>query len=250
MMRTWRERLSDRRLAAESELGFCWTELREHWVSAGHLGRDEHQLFEVPTGSAEFNSVCRIFAEAPREAPAYQFSAPKAWGTVRILRVERIENGPQAEGGAKPYHEALRRSFADQGLKFEPGVHTCWAFHGANASAVESIITNPVSGFQPLASGTRNATLWGSGTYFARDARYVAESNFCGPQAADGTRQMLLCLLMIGIPCLGDPEHKGVLPFRSKPHRYHSSVDSLSSPEVYIVQHPGAAYPAYRITFA
>ena len=53
---------------------------------------------------------------------------------------------------------------------------------------------------------------------------------------------------MTGLPCLGSPQHKGVtasvaavttacdrsaaaevLPFRSKPYRYHSSVDSLSS---------------------
>merc|ERR1712110_1267472 len=99
---------------------------------------------------------------------------------------------------------------------------------------------NPVSGFQPLAAGTRNATLWGSGTYFARDAQYVAGSRFCDPPAADGTRQMLMCLLMTGMPCLGDPEHKGVLPFRQKPHRYNCAVDSLSSPEIYIIQNPGA----------
>lgn len=108
----------------------------------------------------------------------------------------------------------------------------------------------PVAGFQPLASGSRNAALWGSGTYFARDANYVADSHFCGPPAANGSRQMLMCLLSIGMPCAGDPQHRGVLPFRRKPHRYNSSVDSLSSPEIYVVQHPGGAYPAYLITFA
>ncbi|CAE7241778.1 PARP14 [Symbiodinium necroappetens] len=55
---------------------------------------------------------------------------------------------------------------------------------------------------------------------------------------------------MTGVPCLGDPDHKGVLPFRNKPHRYNCSVDSLSSPEIFIVQHPGSALPAYLITFA
>jgi len=144
----------------------------------------------------------------------------------------------------------VRRTFEDQRLEFEPGVHTCWAFHGADAAALESIITNPVNGFQPLATGSRNSSVWGSGTYFARDAQYVAGSHFCGQPAPDGTRQMLMCLLVTGMPCLGDPEHRGVLPFRRKPHRYNSSVDSLSSPEVYIVQNPGAAIPAYLITFA
>jgi len=134
-------------------------------------------------------------------------------------------------------------------VDFEPGTHTVWAFHGsADRQAIESIVTNPVAGFQPLASGTRGASLWGLGTYFARDASYVAHGGFCGPPTNDG-RQMLMCLVATGMPCLGDPYHKGVLPFRVRPHRYNSSVDSLSSPEIYIIQHPGAAIPAYLITF-
>jgi len=60
---------------------------------------------------------------------------------------------------------------------------------------------------------------------------------------------MLLCLLMSGIPCLGDPNHRGVLPIRQGRHRYNSSVDSISNPEIYVTQTPGAAYPAYVITF-
>merc|ERR1711988_1735780 len=58
-----------------------------------------------------------------------------------------------------------------------------------------------------------------------------------------------MCTVTIGIPCLGDPQHKGVLPFRQNPYRYNSCVDSLSNPEIFIVQHPSAAYPAYLITF-
>mmetsp|Transcript_14053 Transcript_14053/g.40460 ORF Transcript_14053/g.40460 Transcript_14053/m.40460 type:complete len:151 (+) Transcript_14053:91-543(+) len=148
-----------------------------------------------------------------------------------------------------PYYNSLARAIEDQEVAFEPGVHTSWAFHGADANAIDSIVNNVVAGFQPLASGTRGASLWGSGTYFARDARYVADGGFCGQPAIDGTRRMLACLLMSGIPCLGDPQHKGVLPFRKKPHRYNSSVDCLASPEIYITQQSGAAHAAYLITF-
>ena len=49
---------------------------------------------------------------------------------------------------------------------------------------------------------------------------------------------------MNGFVCLGDPEHKGVLPFRQGRHRrvvpcaagrgrYNASVDSLSNPEIF-----------------
>mmetsp|Transcript_90560 Transcript_90560/g.281955 ORF Transcript_90560/g.281955 Transcript_90560/m.281955 type:complete len:147 (+) Transcript_90560:1549-1989(+) len=144
----------------------------------------------------------------------------------------------------------MRRSLEDQKVEFEPGTHTVWAFHGsADRGAIESIVTNPVAGFQPLASGSRGASLWGSGTYFARDASYVAHGGFCGPPNHEGGRQMLMCLVATGIPCLGDANHKGVLPFRRQPHRYSCSVDSLSSPEIFIIQNPGAAYPAYLISY-
>lgn len=146
--------------------------------------------------------------------------------------------------------DAMSRSLEDQGMNFEPGVHTCWAFHGT--CDLDSIVSNPMAGFQPLVSGSKNSTLWGSGTYFARDAKYVFDGGFdlTGGRSADGTRRMLMCLLSTGMPCLGDPGHKGVLPLRRPPHRFHSAVDSVSNPEIYVVQHPGAAHPAYVITFA
>jgi len=250
MVRTWRHQRSQERLEAERWLGLRPERLRERWSSRGRRGRDERVLFEIPTGSDEFQHVAAVFKAAPAEKEAYNLSPQEEWDAVQVLRVERIENGPQQDGGFTPYCENVYQAFAAQSIKFEAGVHTCWAFHGADTTATESIVTNQVAGFQPLASGSRNAALWGSGTYFARDAHYVADSHFCGSPASDGTRQMLMCLIMLGMPCVGDPQHRGVLPFRQKPHRYNSTVDSLSCPEIYILQHPGAAYPAYLITFA
>jgi len=251
--RTWRQRLDERRRAAEEWLGLTPEQLCQRWGGRDRFflaGAETPKLAEVPPLEKEFQMVAAAFKAAPREAPAYVLGPARAWEQVRVLRVERVENRAQIEGSVQPYFCALRSALEDQGLAFEPGSHTCWGFHGARPDAVESIITNPVAGFQPLACGTRGAALWGSGTYFARDAQYVADSHFCGPPAPDGTRQMLMCLLLPGMSCLGDPSHRGVLPFRSRPHRYNSSVDSLSSPEIYVVQHPCAAYPAYLITFA
>jgi len=250
MVRTWRERLSEERLEAECWLGYTPERLRRHWSSHHRKGLDDQKLFDVPHGSEEFLRVAAVFHAAPKEPPAYMLSPQAMWDRVRILRVQRVENGLQVDGSTKPYHTSMRRSLEEQGIDFEPGTHTSWAFHGADNSAIDSIVSNPVAGFQPLASGSRGASLWGLGTYFAREAKYVADGGFCGPPAADGTRRMLMCLLSTGMPCLGDPQHKGVLPFRKSPHRYHCSVDSLSSPEIYIVQHAGAAQPVYLITFA
>merc|ERR1711988_1087137 len=245
MVSSWLHRLSTHRIEAEHWLGTDPEQLRNRWTSMDHMGMDDKKLHEVPRGTDEFAKVATIFKAAPSEAPSYNGISDAQWERTAILRIERVENG-LLEQSENAYFECLCRSIEDQGLPFQPGVHTRWAFHGTDQ--IESIIEDPLTGFQPLACGTRLGSLWGSGTYFARDARYVVDGNFC-PQRRDGTRQMLLCLLMTGMPCLGDPQHHGVLPFRQKPHRYNSSVDSLSSPEIFIMQHPGAAYPAYLITF-
>jgi Ca2+-binding EF-hand superfamily protein len=247
MIRSWASMLSEKRIAAERRLGYTLDCLRRRWESRDRQGEDEKQLFTIASNSEEFATVCEIFKAAPREAPAYQGCPVANWEKVHVLKVERVENGAQEAGAARSYAQCMKRSLEDQGLCFEAGVHTHWAFHGT--AAVESIVSNPMSGFQPLASGTRGASLWGPGTYFARDAKYVADGPFCGEAAADGSRRMLLCLLTTGMPCLGDPQNHGVLPLRQGTHRYDSTVDSLSSPEIFIVQHPGAAYPAYVITF-
>lgn len=249
MIRTWPDRLSETRIAAERWLGYTPERLRRLWASPGKRGREKQKLFEVPRESEEFEHIVAAFKAMPREAPAYQQVTPEKWQQVNVVRVERVENGTQEEGCTRPYYHSVRMTFEHQGLDFEPGIHTCWAFHGADAEAIDSIITNEVNGFQPLATGSRNSSVWGSGTYFARDAQYVAGSHFCGKPALDGTRQMLMSLLVTGMPCLGDPEHRGVLPLRRKPHRYNSSVDCLSSPEVFIIQQSGAAIPAYLLTF-
>jgi len=246
LLESWRDRITDSRLVGEQWLGLTPELLKRFWVSNGQRGLDDRKLFDVPRGSPEYEQVMAIFKSQPREPPMYCGQDPGMWYSTLVLKLERVENGQQLDGNAKPNCEALRSSIEEQGLKFEPSVHTRWAFHGTDA--IDSVVHNPMQGFQPLASGSRGSSVWGLGTYFARDAKYVSDGGFCPPGKA-GTRQMLMCLLMTGMPCLGDPGHKGVLPFRQRPHRYNSSVDSLSSPEIFIIQHPGAAYPAYLITF-
>ncbi|CAE7268571.1 PARP15 [Symbiodinium sp. KB8] len=249
LIESWRNQLSESRLEAQHWLGYSLERLRRLWASPGRLGRETSALFPVSPKSEEFRRVQAIFRAAPVEPPAYMLSSQASWERLPIHRIERVENGGQMECSTIPYRDGLRNSLREQGVDFDPSIHACWAFHGADQESLLSIIRDPVSGFQPLISGSRNSPVWGSGTYFARDAKYVADGQFC-PRQRDGSRCMLLCLVMLGMPCLGDPNQKGVLPFRQKPHRYNSAVDSLSSPEVYVTQMVGAAHPAYLITFA
>eukprot|EP00929_Paragymnodinium_shiwhaense_P077261 TRINITY_DN3978_c0_g1_i1.p1 TRINITY_DN3978_c0_g1~~TRINITY_DN3978_c0_g1_i1.p1 ORF type:complete len:909 (-),score=172.29 TRINITY_DN3978_c0_g1_i1:48-2774(-) len=245
---SWRDRLSDDRLAAECRLGYLPQQLHRFWASEGRRGRDAQKLFEVAKDSEEYRSIVGVFKAVPKERASYCGENQADWDVRPILRIERVENGLQYEATTRPYLEAVKRSIHDQGLAFEPGMHTRWAFHGTDA--IDAIVNNPLTGFQPLTAGRSRSSLWGAGTYFARDAKYVGEGGFC-KRLPDGSYRMLMCLLITGMPCLGDPEHHGLLPARmGAQHRYNSSVDFLSNPEIFIVQHPGAAYPAYVITFA
>jgi len=244
MMRSWASFLSPARLEAEQYLTYN----PDSWRSKFWTNRSTHDNPVVPVdpNSTEYRQVANLFLANPVVPRAYTDINPASWDRTRIIKIERVENELQLEGNARPYYSSLYRAVEDQGVRFEDGTHTRWAFHGSDA--LESIVTNPMSGFQPLVSGARSMALWGPGTYFARDAKYASDGGFCG-KSREGYDQMLLCILSIGFPCCGDCENRGILPFRQKYHRYNSSVDSLSNPEIYITQVPGAAYPAYVITF-
>jgi len=250
MIRTWRDRLLPKRLDAEAVIGHTPQRFRHFWINREwehmHVTHDNKFLFDVTRESAEFQAVSTVFTTSAKDPSSYGFNAQQ-WERCQVCRIQRVENAAQEEGGTRPYYDTVKRSFARMGIEFVPGVHTRWLFHGS--SAVDSIVSNPVQGFQPLASGSAGASVWGRGTYFARDAGYVASGPFCGQPATDGTRRMLMCLVTTGMSCIGSPHQTGILPVRQGPYRYNSSVDSLSSPEIFIIQHPGAAYPAYLITF-
>mmetsp|Transcript_27333 Transcript_27333/g.63731 ORF Transcript_27333/g.63731 Transcript_27333/m.63731 type:complete len:689 (+) Transcript_27333:116-2182(+) len=243
-MRSWANFLSPARLEAEAYLTYNPDSWRQKfWTNrAAH----DQPLIPLDPGSMEYRMVQTAFLANPVVPRAYTDINPAAWDRTRVMRIERVENELQLEGNARPYYSSLYRAIEDQGVRFEDGTHTRWAFHGSDA--LESIVTNPMSGFQPLVSGARSLALWGPGTYFARDAKYASDGGFCG-KSREGYNQMMMCLLSIGIPACGDSENRGILPFRQKYNRFNSTVDSLSNPEIYVTQVPGAAYPAYVITF-
>lgn len=250
LVRSWLDRLGEGRRQAEMSLGYSFGEFPRRWRSAWRRGLDDQKCFDVDPSSREFQDVYAVFRGESAETPAYNLSSQAQWNMTRILNMQRVENGLLLHGSVQPYMDLVKKSFKQQDLEFEPGVHTRWVFHGADSNALESITHSSIAGFLPVASGSRAASLWGSGTYFARDAQYVADGGFAeGSRKPDGSRQMLMCLMVVGMPCLGGPQQQGVLPFRQKPHRYNSSVDSLSSPEIFISQVTGTCYPAYLITF-
>lgn len=151
MVRTWKGRLTPERLEAERALGeephrlmFCERLKFAQFsrVRRPSMPRGDKVLFDVPVDSEEFRHISTIFKAAPREQAAYVLSQQESWDAARIVRIERVHNKPQLDNSTQPYYQSLRDSFSAQGLTLEPGTHTRWAFHGADAAAVESIVTN------------------------------------------------------------------------------------------------------------
>ena len=118
---------------------------------------------------------------------------------------------------------------------------------GAKHAAIASVINEPVSGFQAI-MGARD--LWGKGIYFARDAAYpfygTGTARFCHEEG--GVYKIMLCLVVTGLSCAGDADMK-LKPYFRKPMRYHSSVDSMAHPQIFIVNEGVAVCPAYVISF-
>jgi hypothetical protein len=193
----------------------------------------------VPAGSEEFQAVMQIFSSNPAEK-VYNFGHdwPK-----QICRIDRVQASGQFEA-LDAYYSSVQTGLDRQGTRFLPGVHTRWLFHGS--SAIDSIISDPLNGFKVTLSKT---SMWGVGNYFARDAQYPDDHGFFGEPRADGTKDMLLCLVVTGMSVLGD-EAYAIKPYRhGTHHRYNSYVDSMSNPEIFVVNTSTAVLPAYVITY-
>jgi hypothetical protein len=154
---SWRDRLAAQRIEAEARLTGNPAELMKKWSKNGK----DSVLCTVPTNSEEFDAVFKIFHSKPPEPTNYQQGGGGMWNK-RFLKVERVQNTPLLQG-ARTYYNKIDSLFRQEGIEFAANVHTRWVFHGTNA--VDAIVTDPVTGFQPLASGSRLGSLWGAGTY-------------------------------------------------------------------------------------
>lgn len=253
LIETWAGFITAHRRQAERALGHNPGSLLRFWeqAPAADGAGSEPVLFHVGRDSAEFQAVSSIFLAEPPQARHYgPGDILGRWSGTEVTRIQRIQNGCQREG-LQARHDCLRHGLRAQGVTFKEQVHARWLFHGpGSAEALDSIL-HTQEGFNPLLSGSSVGQLWGAGIYFARDAQYVAEPPYV-VTTDQGEKQVLLCLVEVGMPCAADPKHVGaqaLLPFRHAKHRYNSTVDSLSNPEIFVVQQNWQAIPSYLISF-
>jgi poly [ADP-ribose] polymerase 7/11/12/13 len=246
VLHTWQHFLSQDRQKAETALGLGPPgSLRRYWKSKDKEGLDSSKLFEVDKASEEYKNIEKIFKAEPVTKAHYH--AVRGWhNDVEILKIDRVENGDQSEASSMRY-ESARRNMKDQldgtGESFTQGVHTRWLFHGT--AAIDAIVQDPQNGFNEIMSGSAVGNLWGQGIYFARDAAYSVDYSRVNK---DGSKSMLLCHVTTGMCTVGDPEMR-ICPKRTGHHKFNSTVDSLSNPEIFVLQKSEGALPAYVITY-
>ena len=132
-----------------------------------------------------------------------------------------------------------------------------WAFHGCAAENVDNIITG---GFNRSYAG-KNATVYGPGSYFARDSSYSARNTYSPPDAY-GHKRIFMCRLAVGArisvqagysdkePPIRDAERLlgvGVLRYDTTTN---DRLDGSGLPEIFVAYKDNQAYSDYLVTFS
>ena len=95
------------------------------------------------------------------------------------------------------------------------------------------------------------ATVYGNGTYFAKQSWYSCNDKYSNPDA-QGLKYMYQARVLVGKPCLGTPGM--VEPAPLDPNNPYSglhdcAVDNVQNPFIYVVFSDAGAYPDYLISF-
>eukprot|EP00040_Diaphanoeca_grandis_P031036 m.184889 g.184889 ORF g.184889 m.184889 type:complete len:297 (-) comp32211_c0_seq1:57-947(-) len=202
---------------------------RKNWVSPNQAGMETQKLFPVDATTDEYRM---IVAEVNKTLPN------------KIKLIERVENGLQHEQFSITA-DAIKRKLQN---KYDAKKMRQLLFHGCKSSdALQNIVHNPSTGFNPLLSGTSTGALYGNGTYFARDARYSHQYANVLPSRE---RQILLVEVALGAWAPGRAGMKDYPLVAGKQYeRYDSLVNDATWPSIFVVQQSAQAYPAYVITY-
>ena len=112
-----------------------------------------------------------------------------------------------------------------------------WLFHGTDGDTVPKIVG---MGFNRSFCG-KNATAFGKGVYFARDASYSSSTTYSRPNSK-GVQYMFLCRVVVGVYCKGVRD--ALTPDVRKGHQlYDSTVNDNKNPAI-VCASPCLALPA------
>ena len=116
-------------------------------------------------------------------------------------------------------------------------------FHGTNEETAHRIVAQ---GFNRSFCG-KNATMYGKGVYFAKEAEYSARDVYSKPNGR-GEQFIFLCQVLVGDYCQGKQD--ALTPdTRAGLNLYDTTVDSVQDPKIFVTYHDAQPYPQYLIKF-
>ncbi|KAL6457663.1 hypothetical protein MHYP_G00346260 [Metynnis hypsauchen] len=199
------------------------TELQDDYS----LLSDVPDTCRVDEASDEFQDVVREFYDSIHE---YH-------NKIKIIKVEKMMN-------SLLYNQyRLKKASMEQSATIPQVERTL--FHGTSETSVKEIC---VHGFNRSFCG-KNATVYGQGVYFAVESA-LSVSDTYSPPNADGHKFIFMARVLTGDFTVGKHEMK-TAPLKDTsgiPVRYHSVVDKLDSPTLFVIFNDTQAYPQYLIT--
>ena len=207
------------------------------------------QQHVLPEGNSERTAVEKAFLSTLTKQNFGK--GKKNFGlNVKVVRVERVQNLAMWQSYVVKRQTICYRETGINGGKAsnspDPAMKKAmerferhWLWHGTNVEVMDKIIQQ---GFNRSFCG-KNATAYGKGVYFARDAAYSAHPTYA-MKDKNGLQYMMACRVVVGEYCQGShnaltPELRDV----SKNILYDSTVgllneDSMASPSIYVRQCP------------
>ena len=223
------------------------------------------QQHPLNPGNKERRSVENAFLSTLRP-PHFQRN-------IEVIQVSRIQNMAMWQSYVVKRQTICYRETGQIGLE-DNDVHRKaierferkWLFHGSNYEVVDKILQQ---GFNRSFCG-KNATVYGKGVCFARDAAYSAHSTYSVPDSR-GRQYMMACRVVVGEYCKGKVSRVAALhlhiPFCARLSHMHTScepqqdaltpdirdrrtqslfdstVNNTSDPAIYVTYHDAQAYP-------
>ncbi|XP_067844267.1 uncharacterized protein [Heptranchias perlo] len=202
--------------------GLLMCDVPRHWDDMNGL---QNKSVTLQHSSPEYQDVKKLF-----KATCTQF---------HISKIERLQNLPLWKNYMirKQHFEVKNPSGTNNEMIL---------FHGTEVDAMDSISQH---GFNRSYAG-RNATAYGTGTCFAVNASYSAQSTYSKPDIK-AVKYIYQARVLTGVYCQGQ-SGMVVPPLKNTSNRtdcYDSVVDNTSNPSMFIIFNDIQAYPEYLITF-
>ena len=181
--------------------------------------------------------------EGPEKAKVVATFMRTLTPAFRVQSVERVQNVSMWQSYAVKRQTILLRESPDNPEGAAGKCEHRALFHGTDQDTVPKIAT---SGFNRSFCG-KNATMFGKGVYFARDASYSSSTTYAKPNSK-GVQHMFLCRVVVGVYCQGKKD--ALTPDVRRGHQlYDTTVDDTRNPTRYVTYHDAQAYPDYLIKF-